>query len=70
VRRYYQERNKIWVAKRYGRAFPAFCAKQFLTSAKDLVKIVLVEDDKLRKIQFFFRGIRDGLRNRTGKIKD
>jgi len=70
LRRYYQERNKIWVAKRYGRAFPAFCAKQFLTSAKDLVKIVLVEDDKLRKTQFFFRGIRDGLRNRTGKIKD
>ncbi len=69
IRRYYQERNKIWVAKRYWRSFPHFCAKQFLTSAKDLVKIVLVEKGKTRKIHFFFRGIGDGLRNRTGKFK-
>jgi rhamnosyltransferase len=68
VRRYYQERNKIWVAKRYWRAFPGFCARQFLTSAKDLMKIVLVEQDKLRKCRFFFRGTLDGLRNRTGKM--
>jgi rhamnosyltransferase len=69
IRRYYQERNKIWVAKRYWRTFPGFCAKQFLTSAKDLLKILLVEQDKLRKIRFFFRGLRDGLRNRTGKLE-
>ena len=70
IRRYYQERNKIWVAKRYWRTFPSFCAKQFLTSAKDLVKIVLVEQDKGKKSRFFFRGIRDGLRGRTGKARD
>jgi rhamnosyltransferase len=69
VRRYYQERNKIWIAKRYWRSFPSFCAKQFLTSAKDLVKIVLVEDGKAHKTRFFFLGLCDGLRNRTGKIK-
>ncbi len=67
IRRYYQERNKIWVAKRYWRNFPGFCAKQFLTSAKDLLKIVLVEQDKVRKVRFFFRGVRDGLLGRTGK---
>jgi rhamnosyltransferase len=70
IRRYYQERNKIWVAKRYWREFPGFCAKQFLTSAKDFIKILLVEQDKLRKCRFFFWGIRDGLRNRTGKIRE
>lgn len=68
LRRYYQERNKIWVAKRYCGAFPGFCARQFLTSAKDLLKILLVERDKGRKCRFFFWGIRDGLRNRTGKM--
>jgi len=70
LRRYYQERNKIWVAKRYWRTFPAFCAKQFLTSAKDLVKIVLVEQDKGKKCRYFFRGLRDGMRGRTGKAKE
>ena len=68
LRRYYQERNKIWVAKRYWRTFPGFCAKQFAISAKDLVKILLVEADKFRKFRFFLRGIRDGLRGRTGKL--
>jgi rhamnosyltransferase len=69
IRRYYQERNKIWVAKRYWRTYPAFCGKQFLTSAKDLLKILLVEQDKARKVQFFIRGIRDGVRGRTGKLR-
>lgn len=27
VRRYYQERNKIWIAKRYALSFPVFCLK-------------------------------------------
>ena len=69
IRRYYQERNKILVTKRYWQTFPGFCAKQFLTSAKDIVKILLVEDDKLRKGRFFFRGLRDGLINRKGKYQ-
>jgi rhamnosyltransferase len=68
VRRYYQERNKIWVTKRYWRTFLAFCFKQFVTSVKDLVKIVLVEDDKLRKCSYFMNGIWDGLLGRTGRM--
>jgi len=68
LRRYYQERNKIWVAKRYARQFPLFCAKQFFISAKDFLKIWLVESDKWRKTRFFFNGILDGLRGRTGKL--
>ena len=69
IRRYYQERNKIWVAKRYWRSFPGFCGDQFVTSAKDLLKILLVEQDKLRKCRFFFRGAWDGLLGRTGKLR-
>ena len=69
VRRYYQERNKIWVAKRYWRDFLGFCLGQFLISAKDLLKIVLVEEDKARKCRFFLRGVRDGLRGRTGRLE-
>ena len=70
VRRYYQERNKIWVAKRYWRSFAGFCARQFLTSFKDLLKIVLAETSKWRKIQYFFRGVRHGLLGRTGRLDE
>ena len=70
VRRYYQERNKIWVAKRYVLTFPGFCARQFLTSLKDLVKILLFEQVKGRKIRFFFLGIWHGLLGRTGRLDD
>ena len=68
VRRYYQERNKIWAARRYLRAFPAFCLRQFAISAKDLLKIVLVEQDKGRKLRYFFRGVLHGLQGRTGPM--
>jgi rhamnosyltransferase len=70
VRRYYQERNKIWNLRRYGRSFPGFFVNQFTISLKDLIKIVLVEDNSWVKLRFFLRGIADGLRNRMGKFED
>ena len=69
LRRYYQERNKIWLAKRYFRTFPGYCFKIFIVSGKDLIKIVLFESDKFRKIRFFLRGLLDGLRGRMGKLQ-
>jgi rhamnosyltransferase len=66
IRRYYQERNKLWVTRHYMAAFPAFCLKLFYSSAKELIKIMLAEKDKWQKLNFFFRGILDGLRNRMG----
>lgn len=68
IRRYYQERNKLWMYRRYGLHFPAFCAREFVRSFVDLAKILLVESDKPRKCRFFFYGIYDGLRGRMGKL--
>ena len=68
IRRYYQERNKIWLIRRYWRVFPAFCRRQLVVSAKDLAKILLFEKDKLLKTRYFLRGIWHGLRGRGGKL--
>jgi rhamnosyltransferase len=68
TRRYYQERNKILVARRYWPRFAPFLLGQFVISAKDLAKIVLFEDRKGEKLQYFFRGIADGVRGRAGKL--
>jgi rhamnosyltransferase len=67
IRRYYQERNKIWIYRRYGWKFPGFCWAMLLRSFVDLAKIWLAESDRPRKSCFFLRGIYDGLRGRMGK---
>ena len=68
IRRYYQERNKIWISRRYFFAFPVFCLKLFKFSSKDFLKIVFGETDKLRKLRFFLRGVVHGLTERMGKL--
>ncbi len=70
VRLYYQERNRVLIFKRYGRIFRSFCMRQFISSAKDFIKILGVEDDKWNKCRYFLRGVRDGFRGRSGKLAD
>jgi rhamnosyltransferase len=69
LRRFYQERNKLWLYRRYALRFPGFCGREFVRSFVDLTKILLVESDKQRKCRFFFRGIYAGLRGRMGKLR-
>jgi rhamnosyltransferase len=68
ARRYYQERNKVWITKRYGLRFPVFCFKLFFFSSKDFVKILVAEEDKFLKLRYFLRGLLDGIRGRLGKL--
>jgi rhamnosyltransferase len=69
IRRYYQERNKFWLYRRYFFSFPRYCLRLVVVSAKDFVKIVLLERDKTRKIIYFLRGVRDGILCRMGAIR-
>ena len=68
LRRYYQERNKIWIARRYFFAFPVFCLKLFMFSFKDFFKITFGEPNKLVKLRFFLRGVADGISGSMGKL--
>jgi rhamnosyltransferase len=70
VRRYYQERNKVWMARHYGRSFPRFVLSRFRMSFADMWKIVAFEDQKWRKIRYALRGFVDGLRGRMGKLDE
>jgi rhamnosyltransferase len=67
VRRYYQERNKIWVTRRYWTKFPFFCFKLFFFSVKDYFKILFAEDNKWEKLRACFLGVADGVRERMGR---
>jgi rhamnosyltransferase len=68
VRRYYQERNKLWIYRRYFSGFPRYCLRLFIVSVKDFAKIVLLESDKSLKIRYFLRGVLDGIRGRMGAM--
>jgi rhamnosyltransferase len=66
-RRYYRERNTVWMLKKYWRRYPAFFAGMLSHSVKDGVKILLAETGKLKKVYYMVLGVRDGLLGRMGK---
>lgn len=67
LRRYYQDRNRVWVARRYWRNFPIFCIRLFKYSVHEHLKTILGEAQKWDKCYFACMGIADGLRGRMGK---
>jgi rhamnosyltransferase len=66
-RRYYITRNRFFVWRRYWRTEPRFVAKDILAAHKELVKLVLFEQDRVAKIRAMAAGLRDGLRSVSGK---
>jgi rhamnosyltransferase len=66
-RRYYRDRNKMWMMRRYWTKFPAFFLFTLSNSLKDGLKIILAEKEKKKKLYHMGLGVRDGLMGRMGK---
>lgn len=69
VRRYYAERNKLLIARRYWRKYPRFVLRECFYSLKEWAKVVLVEDDKAGKLHGIALGIVDGVAGVSGKCR-
>jgi rhamnosyltransferase len=67
VRRYYITRNRFLVWRRYCRTDPRFVAEDIIASQKELVKLVLFEEDRIAKVRAILAGLRDGVRAVAGK---
>jgi len=67
LRRYYQDRNRVWVVRRYWKKFPIFCLKLFKYSLHEQIKTMLGESGKWDKCYYAALGIMDGLRGHMGK---
>jgi rhamnosyltransferase len=67
VRRYYITRNRFYVWRKYWRAEPRYVAKDMLATHKELVKLLLFEQDRPAKLRAMAAGLRDGLRSVSGK---
>ena len=59
-RRYTIYRNRVKVIKEYSILFPDFLIFEILSIAKDLLKLVLLEDQKFTKLRSIIIGIVDG----------
>jgi rhamnosyltransferase len=69
-RRYYSERNRVWLRRKHMKQFPAMCRELISTSIKDAIKVLLVEEDKKRKMRSILRGVWDGWHGRMGRTFD
>jgi len=68
VRRYYITRNRLFVQNLYKKDFPAFCRHDFKCQVKEIIKISLLESDRLKKIKYFLLGVYHYSLNRYGKL--
>lgn len=66
-RRYYMARNRLILYRRYSFT-KKWIYRDILFAIKDMVKIILVEEDKLQKFKYILRGYFDGLLGRLGSI--
>jgi rhamnosyltransferase len=69
-RRYYRDRNKVWILRRYWAKYPEFVLPSLFNSFKDALKIILAESNKGAKISYMGLGLFDGFLGRMGKRVD
>ena len=67
IRRYYITRNRLDVIRKYFFRYPTFSVKEIKSMISDWMKIILFEQDKLRKQKSILLGIFDFMRNKYGK---
>ncbi|WP_349405598.1 glycosyltransferase family 2 protein [Clostridium perfringens] len=69
VRHYYMWRNRIYVWKKYIKHNYSWVIKDFILCIRDFLKIIILEDNSIRKIKFSIYGIKDDLCNKYGKYE-
>jgi len=68
LRRYYITRNKLYMLQKY-KSVIAFYDKEKSTLLKEIIKIILFEDQKFQKLKIMYRAYNDFKMNNFGKIK-
>jgi rhamnosyltransferase len=69
LRRYYKTRNRFLTNRLYRCDFPGHCLFDRVRLAKEIVSIILFEEEKLAKLHMMWRGYRDYRAGRFGKYE-
>ncbi|WP_207431161.1 glycosyltransferase [Sabulibacter ruber] len=70
LRRYYITRNRLQVMNIYKKQFPSYVKRDLFNMLKDVVRIMLFEKEKLKKLLYIGYGIRDFRNKRFGKFHE
>jgi rhamnosyltransferase len=68
IRRYYITRNRLHVIWNYFHMYPFWCMNEIKAMFFEGIKIILFENDKIKKIRSILIGIFDFVSNRYGKV--
>lgn len=68
VRRYYIVRNRYYVCDMYKKDFPEFCAHEKGCTKKEIIKIILLENQKIKKLRAMYKGFKDYKKGIKGKM--
>ena len=68
TRWYYMSRNRKYINSLYSDTFPAFCKYQEKCTRREILKIILFEKNKFKKIKAIIKGSKDFKKNIKGKI--
>lgn len=67
-RHYYMARNRVLVLRRHGRRFPSWAIFELVAAAKLVVKALIHEPERRRRLGMVLHGTWDGLRGVPGAI--
>jgi rhamnosyltransferase len=68
LRRYYMTRNHIILAKAYLFREPRWVFRSLYLRSKGFILMLILDDDRLRKLRLMGIGLRDGLAGHTGQL--
>lgn len=69
IRRYYITRNSLYVGKKYKDKYPEFYKRVKREIGRDIIKIILLEKDKYKKLKNMIRGYIDFKKDIKGEYK-
>jgi rhamnosyltransferase len=65
--RYYVSRNRVWMIRHYGSAYPRWARGAVRASIVDICKLLIAEKSKLDKLGMIAYGVWHGVRGRLGR---
>ena len=68
IRRYYIVRNTLYINKMYKDIYPEYCKHLIRIQKGQVKRIIVFENDKIKKLKFMLKGYLDYKKGITGKI--
>lgn len=68
IRRYYITRNRLYIWRRYKNIVPEIISEDKVVFIREIIKIMLLENDKYKKLKMIKKGYKDFKNNKFGPL--